>query len=55
MLPPYIIDEIRKREEERQEERPQPRVDLPLPEAPPRVVKNDNDSGDRGLVVIDLM
>ena len=55
MLPPFIIDQIRKREEREHVEREQPRVDVPTPR--PRIDKArtaDNDEKDRGVVVIDL-
>ncbi len=59
MLPPFIIEQIRKREEE--EKRPQirpeirPAIELPmqLPE-PRRIVREDGDEAERGVVVIDL-
>ena len=56
MLPPYIIDEIRRREQEHQRRHEQPRIELPLPTAPPtdrRHNREDSDK-DRGVVIIDL-
>lgn len=53
MLPPFIIDQIRRREEQEQErERPRPRVELPIPErhSTPKTEEESN----RGVVVIDL-
>jgi hypothetical protein len=53
MLPPFIIEQIRKREEEqrdRHEERP--RLELP-PEELRRPERNDEDA-DRGVVIVDL-
>ena len=52
MLPPFIIDQIRKREEE-EAPRPQPRVELPVPPHP--LAEHGQDDDDRGVVVIDLM
>jgi hypothetical protein len=52
MLPPFIIDQIRRREEE-EAPRPQPRVELPLPA--PRIADRPKEDDDRGVVVIDLM
>jgi hypothetical protein len=52
MLPPFIIDQIRKREEE-DAPRPQPRVELPL--RPPPAADHARDDDDRGVVIIDLM
>lgn len=59
MLPPYIIEQIRKREEDLAHE--QPVIQLPLPEprrprapaAPPGGGGSD-DGGQRGVVIIDL-
>ncbi len=34
MLPPFIIEQIRRREQT--DQRPQPRLELPLEEPPPR-------------------
>lgn len=56
-LPPWIIEEIKKKEEEkrRRDDRPQPQ--LPIPEPPPRrepPKKDPNDpDGDRGVIIID--
>ncbi len=52
MLPPFIIDQIRKREED-DAPRQQPRVELPIP--PPPAAEHGRDDEDRGVVVIDLM
>lgn len=53
MLPPFIIEQIRKREEERQ--RRELHLELPLPMGPvaPRVSVDDDES-DRGVVIIEL-
>jgi hypothetical protein len=57
MLPPFIIDQIRRREEEDQRKvEEQPRLDLPLdafrpyPEAPPE----EEEQPKRGVVILDL-
>lgn len=50
MLPPFIIDQIRKREEDVQPL--QPRIELPLPRKKDTAPPSDEDQ--RGLVVIDL-
>ena len=54
MLPPFIIDQIRKREEDerREERREQPVVPIPAPM--PREQKPAEKEGDRGVVIIDL-
>lgn len=58
MLPPYIIEQIRKREED--EARRVPVIHLPLPEPArrPREAPHDialDEEADRGVVVIDLV
>lgn len=59
MLPPFIIDQIRKREEQDRDKDRRPVVELPLhlpvrlPEAPSERV-SDNDT-ERGVVIIDLL
>lgn len=56
MLPPYIIEEIRRREHEQRRRYEQPQVELPLPAMPPlpnQSPKRDDDD-DRGVVIIDL-
>jgi hypothetical protein len=60
MLPPFIIEQIRKREEEarRSRHQDQPRLDLPLDvhrPALPREDDNESDSPDRGIVILDLL
>lgn len=53
MLPPFIIDQIRRREEQEQEvERQQPRIELPLPER--RSSPSVDEEPQRGVVIIDL-
>jgi hypothetical protein len=54
MLPPFIIEQIRKREEDRVREEEQPVLELPLPPPSPRAKKKD-DEPERGVVIIDLM
>ncbi len=56
MLPPYIIEEIRRRESEQRRHYEQPRIELPLPTlVPDRPVRdNTRDDTDRGVVIIDL-
>ncbi|RLB48251.1 MAG: hypothetical protein DRJ42_23635 [Deltaproteobacteria bacterium] len=58
MLPPFIIDQIRRREEEerREEAGKQPRLDLPIPmpNLPPPAGEGAEEDADRGLVIIDL-
>lgn len=54
MLPPYIIEQIRKREQE--EAREAPVIQLPLPEPRRRRERAPvSEENDRGVVVIDLV
>jgi len=60
MLPPFIIEQIRKREEEerRRHTQDQPRLELPLDvhrPASPREKEDDAESPDRGVVIVDLL
>ena len=60
MLPPFIIEQIRKREEEarRSHHQDQPRLDIPLDihrPALPRESDEESDSPDRGIVIVDLL
>ena len=58
MLPPFIIDQIRQREEEERRRDDRPVLELPLPmyDAPKRsTVEDDASQGDRGVIIIDLM
>ena len=58
MLPPFIIDQIRRREEDvqRRQELDRPRLELPLdvyhPESKPKPV--DDDVSERGVIILDL-
>lgn len=55
MLPPFIIEQIRQREERERRNAPQPFLELPLgPSVPPRDPREREES-DRGVVIIDLM
>lgn len=53
MLPPFIIEQIRKREEEETRPEIRPAIELPMP-PPIRRVREDADEADRGVIVIDL-
>jgi hypothetical protein len=55
MLPPFIIEQIRRREEEESREQPQPVVHLPLPMPVRRDPVITPDEPNRGVVVIDLL
>lgn len=55
MLPPFIIEEIRRRENETQRRHEQPRVEIPVPPMPHRTPRQERDEdADRGVVIIDL-
>ncbi len=61
MLPPFIIEQIRQREErERQHrENSRPRIELPVEQMPARPKADgepvEEDDPDRGVVIVDLM
>lgn len=54
MLPPFIIEQIRKREEDEKRPEIRPAIELPLVPPSPRRVREDAEEGDRGVIVIDL-
>jgi hypothetical protein len=55
MLPPFIIEQIRKREDRSTREAEQPRLELPLGYAPlPRGPVVEEDDPNRGVITIDL-
>ncbi|MGF1468773.1 MAG: hypothetical protein ACFCGT_21815 [Sandaracinaceae bacterium] len=53
MLPPFIIEQIRKREEDERRRGESPVLPLHLPDAP-IAPAGDDDAPDRGVVIIDL-
>jgi hypothetical protein len=55
MLPGFIIDQIRQREEEEQAKRPIPRVELHLPVPEGSKGPECDEESDRGVVIIDLL
>jgi hypothetical protein len=53
MLPPFIIDQIRRREEEsRRQELDQPRLELPVDLYQPEPARDEADVPDAGGVII---
>lgn len=58
MLPPFIIEQIRKREEEiRRREEERPAIRLPLDDRPPLMPEPNreiDEDDERGVVIIDL-
>ena len=59
MLPPFIIEQIRKREEERRQHEQRPALELPLPGPAPRKrpvsEQTPEEDRDRGVVILDLL
>jgi hypothetical protein len=55
MLPPFIIEQIRRREEEERVRPEQPRIELPLQLPVPRAPQAPEEKRDRGVTIIDLM
>jgi len=53
MLPPFIIEQIREREERERRIAPQPFLELPIYQPMPREPTAPEES-DRGVVIIDL-
>lgn len=55
MLDAYVIDEIKRRERDRERD-VRPTAELPVPSPPPAPPEKDPDGGekDRGVVIIDL-
>ncbi len=55
MLPPFIIEQIRKREEEERKRYDQPQLELPLapPNRPKRREEGDEDA-QRGVIIVEL-
>jgi len=56
MLPPFIIEQIRRRETEERERRAirQPRLELPVDHVRPATEADDDPDAGRGVVVIEL-
>jgi hypothetical protein len=54
MLPPFIIEQIRRREEQERDRGEQPRLELPLHPPVSRRKPPVSDDAERGVVVIDL-
>lgn len=57
MLPPFIIEQIRRREdaERRRQEADRPRLELPLDIYPPAPEESEEQpSEDRGVIILDI-
>lgn len=54
MLPPYIIEQIRRREEEEAHPQQQPVIELPIPTRRIPVRESEPPGEQRGVIIIDL-
>jgi hypothetical protein len=54
MLPPFIIEQIRKREEEERVRYEQPQLDIPIDRPRPRLPDPAEEEANRGVVILDL-
>lgn len=55
MLPPFIIEQIRKREEEERARYEQPQLEIERPRPRPRIdVPPDDTDGHRGVIILEL-
>ena len=55
MLPGFIIDQIRQREEEERAKRQIPQLELPIPSPEGSQAPEREDEPNRGVVIIDLL
>lgn len=55
MLPPFIIEQIRRREEQERVRHEQPQLDIPAIRPPPQSTPTQEEKGERGVIVIDLL
>jgi hypothetical protein len=54
MLPPFIIDQIRKRESEELTRQDQPHLELPLEPIPQPPSERKEEEGRRGVIIVEL-
>ena len=54
MLPPFIIEQIRRREEEERARYEQPQLELPKPQPRRKPEAPAEDDGNRGVIILDL-
>jgi hypothetical protein len=54
MLPPFIIEQIRKREEREREAPEQPRLELPLEGPRKRSFEPAKEESERGVLIVDI-
>jgi hypothetical protein len=55
MLPPFIIEQIRHREEQERARHEQPQLEIPLHPPAPRAPHAPDEKAERGVVIIDLL
>ena len=55
MLPPFIIEQIRKREQEEEARHEQPQLELPLPPRREPMKREVEDEPKRGVIILDLL
>jgi hypothetical protein len=54
MLPPFIIEQIRHREEQERVRHEQPQLEVPIDRPSPRAPKAPEEKTERGVIIIDL-
>lgn len=54
MLPPYIIEQIRRREEDEARPQQQPVIELPIPTRRAPLRESEPPGEQRGVIIIDL-
>jgi hypothetical protein len=54
MLPPFIIEQIRKREKEERAHYEQPQLELPIERPRPRRPEAPTEEIERGVIILDL-
>jgi hypothetical protein len=54
MLPPFIIEQIRKRESEERTHQEQPQLELPIHPMPPSVPPQRDEETKRGVIIVEL-
>jgi hypothetical protein len=54
MLPPFIIEQIRRREEQERARHEQPQLEVPVDRPRPTSPSAPEEKGERGVVIIDL-
>jgi hypothetical protein len=55
MLPPFIIEQIRKREKEERAQYEQPQLELPIERPRPRRPEAPAEEAPRGVIILDLL